>query len=177
MLLVPVVMIIEHEGSSTCPHIRKQANMYNHSSHSMSTHNRNSISSSETKIILEEIHSHLAITHGIGMTFMFSSFVRFVSKFSAITSSSFELQRNRVIDVTTISSYIFMALNMWIVVVRSVANQVIGFNSMFNGQHGSKSPQVSSRFSRISQRYVQTWSRPWKTRICVDMLQGNYSPF
>jgi hypothetical protein len=61
------------------------------SAHSVCAHDSHSFSACETKIFLKEIRCHFTIAHCVGMIFMLCSFIKLITIFGTIRSSSKEL--------------------------------------------------------------------------------------
>ena len=145
---VLVIMIVEHESTLRRPYIAKQRIMKVQSSYSVSSQNSHSLSSSKAKIFLKEICSHFSTSQDIGMIFRFCGFVWFVTKSHTILSSCVKLESSLQIDVANVGVFSLMTLRIWIAIVSTIANHIIGFNSKFNCCDGSQGPQICSRFAR-----------------------------
>ena len=145
---VLVIMIVEHESTPSRPYIAKQRIMNVQSSYGVSSQDSQGLPASKAKIVLKVICSHFSISNCIGMMFRFCGFVWLVTKIHAVPSSCVKLESSLQIDLANVGVFSLMTLRIWIAIVSTIANHIIGFNSKFNCCDGSQGPQICSRFAR-----------------------------
>ena len=142
-------MIVEHGCTPSCPYIAKQRIMNMQSSYGVSSQDSHCLPASKAKNVLKVICSHFSISNCIGMMFRFCGFVWLVTKIHAVPSSCVKLESSLQIDMANVVGFFsLMTLRIWIAIVSTIANHIIGLNSKFNGCDGSQGPQICSRFAR-----------------------------
>ena len=134
---VLVIMIVEHETTLSRPNIAKQRSMNVESSYGVSSQDSHGLPASKAKNVLKVICGHFSISNCIGMMFRFCGFVWLVTKIYAVPSSCVKLESSLQIDLANVGVFSLMTLRIWIAIVSTIANHIIGFNSKFNCCDGS----------------------------------------